>query len=539
MKILFKQCCIIILTGALLTATSCKKQLEEKTFSTLSPNNFYKNEGDAIAAINGVYNELYTYDLFLQPFWNLTLLDDDHVSGADWYLGNAGAGNPQGYWGVGRPWAGCYLIISRANTVLENVPGIAMDEVTKDRILGEAYFLRGWAYLQLVQMYGGVPIRLESLSVNPNKNVPRATVAETFDVIINDFKSAETKLLPLGDPKAGELGRVTRSVAKGFLAKTYLVMAAGSKNGVIIKVRGGDDNNYYPHQKTVVAGYEGFNSSEYFSLSRDKSLEIITSGEYSLFPNWADIWKRENRNKTEHMWELQSAAGTAFTNDLHSYFSARSVFGIGAVWMSNNHFMNYDEADKRVVDGVIHRYQANWGTYYYYPSWQAATYGGTAPDGTNYNNDGAGDNKAYVTKFSDVENPSGSTSDAYFPLLRYAEILLMYAEAENEISGGSANAYTRLNEVRIRSNAGEAPAGMGQDDFRNFILEERAREFALENSIRHFDLIRWGIYLSVMNKITSQQNNISKLRVRRNLLLPIPQDELNTNKAITANNPDW
>jgi starch-binding outer membrane protein, SusD/RagB family len=539
MKMIIKYCCMLFASAALISTSSCKKQLEEVPYSFLSPNNFYKNEADAKAAINGVYNELYTYDLFIQPFWNLTLLDDDHVSGADWYLGNAGAGNPQGYWGVARPWAGCYTIISRANTVLENVVNINgnIDAVVKERILGEAYFLRGWAYFQLVQMYGGVPLRLKSLSADPNTNVPRATVKETYDVIIADFKTAETKLLPASDPKSGEPGRVNRNVAKAFLAKAYLTMASGAAAGVTIKVRGGNDNSYYGYAKSVVAGYESFNSQQYFTLARDKALEIITSGEYSLFTDWKDVWRKDNRNKQEHMWELQSLAGTDFTNDLHSYFNARSVFGIGAIWMSNNHYNNYEVADKRVLDGVTHNYQANWGTYYYYPSWQAAQYQNVG--GISYNNDGNADNRAFVTKFNDVDNPMGSTSDAYYPLLRYAEVLLLYAEAANEITPGSGDAYIRLNQVRTRSGASPAPAGMGKDDFRNYVLEERGREFALENSIRHFDLLRWGIYLGVMNKITTQQNNISKLRAVRNLLLPIPQDEMNTNKAITANNPGW
>src|SRR5690606_7696560 len=141
----------------------------------------YQNEKDAITAINGVYSALFTYDLYIQPFWNLTVLDDDHSSGADWFLGTSGAGNPQGYWGVDGPWKGCYTIIARANTVLENVsliPDDSIDPEIRTRVLGEAYCLRGWAYFQLVQLYGEVPIRLESLSLDPEQNKPRSTVEE-------------------------------------------------------------------------------------------------------------------------------------------------------------------------------------------------------------------------------------------------------------------------------------------------------------------------------------------------------------------------
>jgi len=137
-----------------------------------------------------------------------------------------------------------------------------------------------------------------------------------------------------------------------------------------------------------------------------------------------------------------------------------------------------------------------------------------------------------------ANNTITGTSDAFFPVMRYSEVLLMIAEAENEVNGPTATAYQYLGMVRSRCKATAAPSGMSQQEMRSYILEERGREFALEN-IRRYDLIRWGIYLQVMNKIGTGQNSISKVRLSRNLLLPIPQSELNSNKAITANNPGW
>ena len=525
---------------SILGIAGCYKSLDEKVYSVITPVNFYKTEADAKAAINGVYSELYTYDMYVQPFWNLTLLDDDHVSGSDWYLGAAGAGNPQNYWGVSRPWIGCYTLIARANTVLENVSTMTgINEVVKNRILGEAYFLRGWAYLQLVQLYGEVPLRLKSLTADPNADVPRSPVKDVYALIINDFKAAEANLVPPGDPSAGETGRVNKAVAQAFLAKAYLTMASGSASNVTLMVKGGDNNIAYPHQNTVVAGYEPFDSQQYFQLARDKSLEVINSYK-AVYPliGWTELWKKDNRNNGDHMWMLQSLEGTAFTNDLHSFFSARSQFGVGAVWMTNNHYNNYEDQDTRILHGVTHNYQAGWGIDYFYPKKDAAKY--EVVNGKTHINDGNGDEKAYVTKYSDVSNPQLGVSDAFFPLLRFAEVLLMYAEAENELSTlPGIEAYKKLNEVRRRANASDAPVGMSKNGFRDYVLEERAREFALENSVRHFDLKRWGIYLSVMNKITQPQNNINKQRSRRNLLLPIPPEEINTNKAITSNNPDW
>lgn len=537
-------------TGLLFLGTgSCKKALEETPYSFYSPENFYKNESDARAAINGVYAELYTYDLYLQPFWNMTILDDDHVSGADWFLGTTGAGNPQAYFGWEKPWVGCYAIIARANTVLENVVNIStMDEDIKNRILGEAYFLRGWAYFQLVQLYGGVPIRLKSLSAaDPETNIPRASVKETYDVVISDFKNAETRLLPLGHPKAGEAGRVNQGVAKAFLAKTYLTMASGAATGNVT-VRGGTDNGYYTYAKTVVAGHEGIDSKAYYTLARDKAAEVIDSKLYTLTPSWKELWSIAGRNNKEQMWELQSLAGTAFVNNLGAYFSARSTFGQGAVWTTNNHYKDYDEADARVLDGITHNYTTLQGTNIFYPFAQAALY--KVVNGITYNNTNSTTaERAYTIKYSAVADPSVANSDAFYPLLRYSEVLLMYAEAENEVNGATTLAYNALNTVRFRCYpttgtpatpvpAAYAPANMTAEQFRSFVLAERAREFNLEG-IRRFDLMRWGIYLQVMNKISTGQNNISKVRARRNLLLPLPLNELNSNKAIPSNNPDW
>jgi hypothetical protein len=540
MKIYTSNICKLLVSIFVLSSISCQKILEEKPISFLSPENFYKNESDAKAAINAVYGALYTYDLYLQPMWNLIMLDDDHVSGADWFLGTSGAGNPQGYWGVDGPWVGCYTVISRANTVLENVVNINnnIDTVVKRRILGEAYFFRGWAYFQLVQLYGGVPIRTKSLSADPTASVPRSSVMDVYKQIIADFQRAESNLLSKNDAKAGEIGRVTKGVAKAFLAKTYLTMASGAATGNI-SVRGGNDNGNYTYTKSIVAGLEGVSSNDYYTLARDKALEVITSNEYSLFTNWTDIWNKAGRNKTEHMWQLQALGGTAFVNELHNYMSAFSTFGRGAMWFTNNHYRDYDTTDVRVLNGVSHNYEMNNAarTKYFYPSWQSYRY--RVVNGITYANNGTTDDRAYTIKYSDVADPTVSRSDAHFSMIRFAELYLMVAEADNEINNGpTQQAITALNTIRTRAKAQTAPANLNRDEFRSYVLAERAREFVFEG-IRRYDLMRWGIYLQVMNKISPGQNNINKIRNTRNLLLPIPQSELNSNSAIPMNNPGW
>jgi hypothetical protein len=147
-------------------------------------------------------------------------------------------------------------------------------------------------------------------------------------------------------------------------------------------------------------------------------------------------------------------------------------------------------------------------------------------------------NRAFIKKYSDVTNPDLENSDATIYMFRFADVLLMFAEAENEVNGPTTAAYNALNRVRERSHASDAPAGMNKDDFRSFVFEERDRELAQECN-RRFDLIRRGVYLQVMNQIGVDQENILKSRQEKHLLYPLPQSELDANKQITANNPGW
>jgi hypothetical protein len=160
-------------------------------------------------------------------------------------------------------------------------------------------------------------------------------------------------------------------------------------------------------------------------------------------------------------------------------------------------------------------------------------------NGATWANNGTTDDRAYTIKYSDVADPSVSKSDAHFPMIRFTEMHLIVAEADNEINNApTAQAYTVLNTIRARAKAQTAPANLTRDEFRSFVIAERAREFVFEG-VRRYDLMRWGVYLQVMNKISIGQNNITKVRNSRNLLLPIPQSELNSNILMPTNNPGW
>lgn len=525
----------------------CNKSLTEKPYSFLSVANFYQNETDATAAVNGIYNTFWNWGMMKQPYW-LTDLDCDHAMGADWFLGNIGAGNPSAFWGINNIWADHYTMISRANSVLENITKTNMDADVKNRLIGEATFMRGWSYFDLVRVYGAVPVHLKTVASGDMPNMPKSSVAEVFNVAINDFKTAEKLLFPASDSRSGEKGRVTRGVASAFLAKAYLTMASGSLKGVSLSVRGGSDNAAYSYPKDVVAGYEGFDSRAYFDSARMKSLEVLQSGEYSLFPNFMDVWQIAGRNQKEHMWEIQAQAGNDnLQTNLYYYFNSAQPdrSGVAAVWMTDNHYKEYEHDDDRILHGVAHQYIVDYGqpqytNYILYPQEDTALYK-TDASGNVYVWSGTYYDRAYSNKYSYVSNPGTANSDAFFPMLRYSEVMLMYAEAENEVNGPTAAAYSYIDSVRLRSHASATTAGLSQDQLRSFILEERGRELVFEAQ-RRYDLLRWGIYLPVMNKlgvVIQGNDRLTKVRSSRNLLFPISTDEVNTNSALGGNNPGW
>lgn len=542
-----KKLSFLLISAVALFAGSCKKVLQEKPYSFLSSENFYKDASDATAAVNGIYNTFWGWGLMKQPYW-LTDLDCDHAMGADWFLGNIGAGNPSAFWGINNIWGDHYLIISRANSFLENIVKTDMDAGLKNRLIGEATFLRGWSYFDLVRIYGAVPVHLKTVASGDKPNMPKSSVAEVFNVAINDFKTAEGLLYPANDSRSGEKGRVTKGVASAFLAKAYLTMASGSLKGASLTVRGGPDNKQYTYTKDVVAGYEGFNSHNYFDSARAKSLEILNSGQYSLFPNFMDVWQIGSRNQQEHMWEIQAQTGNAnLETNLYYYFNAAlpNRIGVAATWMTDNHYNDYEHDDDRILKGVAHQYIVDYGqpqytNYILYPQADTALYK-TDAAGNQYIWNGTYYDRAYSNKYSFVNDPSTSNSDNFFPMLRYAEIMLMYAEAENEVNGPTPAAYKYIDSVRLRSHASATAAGMSQDQLRSFIFEERGREFVFEAQ-RRYDLLRWGVYLQVMNKlgvIIQGNDRLTKVRSSRNLLFPISTDEVNTNSALGGNNPGW
>ncbi|MBN8850332.1 MAG: hypothetical protein BGO55_32520 [Sphingobacteriales bacterium 50-39] len=522
--------------------SGCKKTLEESPYSFYSPNNLYKTQADAEAAITGLYGILEGWSFFKAPILFSEDADHDHIVGPVWNFSSQGAGAYDQYWGVASMWQGLYNISAQVNTILEKVPGItfAADSI-KNRVMGEAYFLRGWSYFNLVRLWGPVPVRLVNVTTG-SADKARSSVADVYSQVIADLTQAE-KLLPRKkSPFAGAPGSATQGAAKALLAKVYLTMASGAASGSV-KVRGGTDNAYYTFSKDLVAGYEGMDSKSLFAKARDKAQEVISSGDYSLQQTYMGIWGRANKNNAEMIWEFQTQDNSSYGTYLQYWYSSPYYGGTSYMWMAQNLYDSYQQQDDRALNGVFHQYFM-YGAWMFYPLrdsslYSAAPGGNTAKFYTSYSHPFT--KKYWIGTSSEIGSAATSTNgglrDVNFPLLRYADVLLMYAEAANEAgSGPGADAYSALNQVRERSLEQDT-SGLNQQDFRSLVLEERGKEFYQENN-RRFDLIRWGIFTQVMNQVGTMENVI-KTRSKKNLLFPIPQSEINANKLIGGNNFGW
>ena len=539
----------------------CK--LNETPYDFYSPENLYKTQDDAEAAIAGVYSDLNSYDFFTKPYWEFLSEDNDEVAGPSWLLSNIGSGNYTQDYKTEKMYQGPYVVISRANSVLERVPGISsIDAAVKNRILGEAHFLRAWSYFTLVQLFGPVPLRTVSATGLADANTTRASVADVYKQIIDDLTQAET-LMPYQDGTgAGVPGHVNKGAAQALLAKVYATIGSGALKGAQLTVQGGKDNGQYTYNKDVVAGYESFDSKQYYQLARDEAQKLMTSGKYALFTNYMDLWKKGNDNLTEHIFMEQTLPNSLqHGNYVSTYFTSPDLGGRAYMYMDNNYYHSFTKrTDARIAQGITHTWFEDYGQgryYYYYPREDSARYyivsirtpTATAPAVKGDTVFAHFQNKAQLLKYyvpgkTPAPNNNESLDAINYPLLRYADVLLTFAEAENEVNGNTAAARAALLQVRQRANPGLATtdpylsvAGLSQLQLRSEIFAERNHELYFECN-RRFDLQRWGVWQQVMNQIGISKQNVNKNRLPRTLLLPLPNTEVLSSTNIQQN-PGW
>lgn len=569
--------------GAMVT-TSCNDFLTEKPESMIGPGNVGDSKEAVDTWVTGVYSN-WLYDMFCWgEFPKVLELDADYISGPDWLFGSMGAGNFQAESALDKMWKGPYNLINDANIAVRYIKAMgSVDEDYKNNAIGECYFQEAFAYFLLVRAYGPIPYMAEDVSASGEFMHSRRPVKEIYGHII-DLLTDASKLMYHRDNSKYQEGHVSAGSAAGLLAKVYATMAsAAMPEGTEVNVRTGEpfrtvtvNGKEYKlyrtpatetFKKNAVEGYQDMDSQELYTKAAEWAKKVIDGefGPYEL-TKYENLWSRNHRTDSEMMWGVRSAVSSASDNyrtNIHTNYSgykesAGSEFLTSGGWMgcTNAWYQLFDDQDLRILKGVRHTwryyYQEDYNGCFYYPqSWSEKVtgydvYGNYVrePDaqykstGYSYQCNQTSECLAFTTKYDDCENDALEYPDSYWPFLRYADVLLIYAEAENEL-GYIGEAMKYLNMVRQRSDATLMTSASSKTGMRGSILEERAKEFACEGD-RRWDLIRWGIYLQAMNAIGGRDEaNINKARIERNLLYPIPTDEINVNDSISSNNPGW
>jgi starch-binding outer membrane protein, SusD/RagB family len=494
MKNIFKYFWAAIL---LITAffAGCEDFLDKNPQGQLTQATFPVSESDAVLATNACYATLRNNAYHCGLFPLTDIMSDDARKGSN--PGDAASGvNPYDNFTftttaeyLGPWWATLYEGIKRTNVVLEKVPAIDMDENLKNVCLGEASFLRGLFYFDLVRAWGGVPV---VTTTTPELTMERASKETVFALIESDLLFAAQNLPEKSEVKEAELGRATKGAAKSLLAKMYLF-------------RG-----------------DFVNAEKY-------SLEVIESLEYGLEPVFTDANGVNGEHGIESVFEIGALGVESEAGD--QYANVQGVRGTpNRGWGFNRPSIDlrnsFEPNDPRIKGTIIDLGDVIDGVTIMGDS--------QTPDETKDESGNLIETECYNRK---VWTP-GNTVPTQFGhnrrLIRYAEVLLMAAECLNE-NNKPDQALIYLNDVRERAREGNAAilpdiTTLDKTELRQLIYNERRHELALEGH-RFWDLVRTGKANEVLSGLG--------FKAGKNELFPVPQTEIDLSQGKLVQNPLW
>jgi hypothetical protein len=491
---------IVYMLSFALMFSSCEDFLEEHPTGFLTPSEYYTTPEQIRAAVNGTYAGLDDImgsgglEVATSPIYAVEYITGYSVrTRASTFEANQflllDDLDPQNSW-LEPWWNATFYNLENCNSVIKNLSeSEILDEETRNMYLGEVYFLRAYYYFQGVRIFGDIPLKTEPTSDLSDVQIPKSPVSVIYDQIVEDLLAAEQSGLPWTDVT----GHVNMGAIKSLLANVYLTMAG------------------YPLER----------GQEYYNLAYTKAKEVIDSDEFSLFTNYSELRNPTKENKGEFIFMLQREAETA-GNRLHfdlMPYPAKSIsispnYG-GALSPHPAFFDSYDDSDIRKQEQV-----------FYYS--KHTKYG--SPNDT-INLEGT-----FIYKFWDDLAEETNRSGANFSLIRYADLLLMCAEAKASADGGTTTDATAVNaysQVRKRAFPDEPAAGsVSADD----VLKERFWELSFEFK-NWFDMLRTRKAFDVengqiVNLIGYQAPNHPKTFEESNLLFPIPLRETRLNPRL-------
>ncbi|MCF0058146.1 RagB/SusD family nutrient uptake outer membrane protein [Dyadobacter sp. CY356] len=492
-----KKYTLLALFAGMLWLAGCSDFLDESDPSNFTVENYFTKPEHARSSVNAIYA-------------NMRKIMESGFGGADWSMTEFATGqaatdlgqavnsyfvkdlkntSDNGY-GL-RYWQFYYKGIANANLSIAKIPGITMDAAEAKKLMGEAYFLRAWYYFNLVQLFGNIPLVTEPTSLQSEQLRPSQAKAEDiYKLIVDDLTTAEASGLPWTD----QSGKVSLGAVKSLLAKVYLTMAG------------------YPLQK----------GSTYYDMAAKKAEEVIDSKQFKLFTSYDDLHNPAKKNIEENIFMIQYKTqiipGTwqGFIIPYNKNISAYSDEMAG-IYATVDFVKSYDPADLRTKEKQ-----------FFFTKFT---------NQSDRNQEVALGGYFLYKHFDITAQTTTANSDLNWPVIRYADVLLMYAEAANEAGTPTTKAYDALNATRLRAQL-PALSGLSKDQFRTEVLKERWYELCFEN-ITWFDMVRlrkgFNTATKTFDDYVGHKFSYGPVITARELLFPIPTVEIRNNTNLKQN----
>jgi hypothetical protein len=462
---------------SLLTLFSCEGILDKEPLGILDAGSFLQTAEEAVQTINAAYGPLMFNNANNNFYWAFAeVTSDEAIAGGDG--SRVGITELEFFTYTPRTaefndfWVVNYAGISQCNTVLDEVPSIEMDETLKNRILGEAHFLRAYYYFLLTQVFGDVPMLL-TITPPDELKVPKTPKSVIYNQIIMDCDQAAA-WLP-AEHSGANVGRATKGAALALAAKTLMY-----------------ENNW--EQALAYIG------------------QVKDLGVYALVNDYQDNFTKGTQNNSESVWEIQHAnLELGVGNFLNQWWKSKKVDGYGYCEVRPEFVAVFEEGDPRLGFTVAQNNDDYFG-FVFKPSFSSTRYG----------------IKKYL---QDTTVSQPSDGDINYTAIRYAEVLLWEAEALTELGQVQA-AQAPLEEVRARARAqADDPENTlppvlttDQEEMRMAIRHERQVELGFEMH-RFFDLVRWGIADDLLEGFQAGKHEV----------FPLPQTEIDLNPSLIQN----
>ena len=528
--------------GALMW-TGCKELdlAPENTFTDLT---YWSSEAKAQSVLNTAYSQMFDSNRF---FYNEATSDNAYNGRGD----NAGAASlAAGTYdpSLGRlqsEWSSRYTGIKTCNILLENIDQVPnMDEALKARMIAEARFIRAFLHFQLMTWFGDIPLLEKDVTIEEAQSITRTPKTEVLGFILDELDEVSRILPTQQELPAAERGRITAGAALSLKARVHLYESQWQEvvQATEPLISGNDYGSY-----ALYPSYEGL-----FLPENEYSSEDILSLQYvPQLRTWGEFFDMAPLSAGAR---LNALAPTQELVDSYLMENGAAIDDPDSGYDEENPYMHRDPRLSATI--VYHGYEweenGSTRTIYIRP--------GTDPDSSAPDEYVPGSSSTttgyYTRKYFDPTHITQFASGLNLMLIRYADVLLMYAEAKNELGEMDENVWNQtIRALRERAGFEAGPvltydSGLSQEQYREIIRNERRTELAMEG-LRIFDIRRWRIAEDVLNGWAhgaqfgppSEDNGYLRVNLRsfdpaKHYLWPVPRDERNLNPNLTQN-PGW